>query len=321
MDRKPRLCLIGAGRVGRTLAKLWHEKQIFSIDQVITRSLESATAAAAFIGSGKPALLGTVSASEVFLLATPDDQISSACQALCQTRTVLSGSVVFHCSGLLSSTALQPATKAGAFTASVHPLKSFASPSGAAVTFSGTYCAYEGDPQALSMLLPAFRSLGAQLLPLSAEKKPLYHAAAQMVCGHLVSLLDCGFTLMESSGTTPGQARALLASLIRETVENVLRLGPQAALTGPIARGDLHTVTQHVHAIERTRPEFSPIYRELGLQILERLVSMEHSHPTLQNKLRCFLQDAISKRPGQRAAPAPNITGGAALNLEANSVE
>ena len=144
------LNLVGVGRVARTLGKLWHDAEVFVVHDVMARAREHAQDAAAFIGAGRVvAALRDMHAADVWLIATPDDAIASCAAALQASGLLRGNDVVFHCSGALPSTLLP-----GMHRASVHPLKSFANPADAAHSFSGTWCAAEGDAQALSVLKP-----------------------------------------------------------------------------------------------------------------------------------------------------------------------
>lgn len=259
------LNVIGAGRVGRTLAALWSRSRTFEVQDVLARTARSSRAAIAFIGSGRAASkLSGMRAAEVWLLATPDGAIPS-CEKMIAARELLRpGDVVFHCSGTLSSSALRAAADAGARVASVHPLKTFADPSDAVRTFEGTYCAIEGDRAALAVLRPAFRRIGAQLVTIDARRKVLYHAASVIVCNDLTALLEAGLRTYGKAGVTRAAALRMMESLVRETVDNVFRLGTARALTGPVARGDIETVRRHLEALEPFDARIASLYADLG---------------------------------------------------------
>jgi len=161
----------------------------------------------------------------------------------------LTGAVVCHCSGALSSSALAPARAAGAAVASAHPVRSFADPALVAAAFAGTYCGVEGDAAALAVLEPALRAAGGQSVTIAAAAKTVYHAAAVFASNYLVTLLDTALRAYQAAGISEPVARALAQPLVEETVANVFRLGPVAALSGPIARGDMATVARQQQAL------------------------------------------------------------------------
>ena len=146
------LNIIGAGRVGRTLAALWRQRCVFDIQGVLNRTLGSARAAVAFIGAGRAAAtLGAMHSAEVWMLATPDSAIAYTAAQLAASGLLRADDVVFHCSGALPSGEMRAAIVADVAVASVHPLKSFADPGDAMLTFAGTHCAAEGDAVALAL--------------------------------------------------------------------------------------------------------------------------------------------------------------------------
>lgn len=240
------LNIVGAGHVGRVLGRLFVARGAFDVQDVLTRSHASAQDAVAFIGGGRaldaPAALRP---ADVWMLAVGDDQIEPVCEQLAQAG-LLGGAVVFHCSGAKSSAALQAS---GAATASVHPVRSFADPHAVADSFDGTYCGIEGADEALALLAPAFEAIGARLVPIDAAAKTVYHAASVFASNYLVTVMDAALRAYEAAGIPADVARALAAPLATETLANVLRLGPEPALSGPIARGDMATVARQQQAV------------------------------------------------------------------------
>lgn len=248
---RPRIHLIGAGKLGRTLGRLWRDQ--LEIGAVVTRSASSAHEAAAFIGAGDPTTLDAVTtlpAADFWLLATPDDALDALAYTLAATRSDWSGTVVFHCSGAASSALLAPLADAGASIASAHPVHSFADPQQSLTTFAGTWCVMEGARTATDALAPLFAAIGAR--PFTAERcdKALYHASTAMASNLLVALLyQAEQALCAATGLNSVEARDMLAPLGSHTLDNYFRNGAAAALTGPVARGDVQTVTRHLEAL------------------------------------------------------------------------
>ena len=186
---KPRLNIIGCGHVGQTLAYLWAQADLVNIAQVLNRSLPSSQAAVEFIGQGQA--LGTIQEmqpAELYLLACPDKALEACCTELAQAHLIRTGDIVFHCSGAVASAILQPLKEQGAYIASVHPVKIFAQPSQAILSFQPTYCGIEGDAEALAVLEPLFTHIGGIIFNIIAEQKTLYHAASVFACNYLVAL-------------------------------------------------------------------------------------------------------------------------------------
>jgi predicted short-subunit dehydrogenase-like oxidoreductase (DUF2520 family) len=260
-----KLTIVGAGRVGRTLGALWKRAGIFAIQDVLTKSAETARSAISFIGEGAPRVrIAEARAADVWMLTIPDDQIAECAAVMSKSDVLREGDIVFHCSGALSSVELAPAARCGAHVASVHPLKSFAEPAVAASNFSGTWCAAEGDAGALAVLEPAFSQVGARVIRIEAAAKLLYHAGSVIASNYLVALMEAALQCYEQAGMSRSQALALMTPLVRETLDNVLRRGTVDALTGPIARGDDALVARQLSALQQSDPGLAMLYRRLG---------------------------------------------------------
>jgi predicted short-subunit dehydrogenase-like oxidoreductase (DUF2520 family) len=264
------LNVIGAGRVGRALAWRWRERKTFAIQDVVARTPHGARSAVAFIGAGRAVeWIEEMHPADVWMLTVPDDKIVHVCEVLGEARLLRAGDVVFHCSGALPSSDLAAAAAQGALPASMHPLKSFADAEAAAHSFAGTYCAAEGAAGALALIKPAFEHAGAVVVEIDPAQKVIYHAASVLVCNCLAALMEAGLRCYEKSGLRRETATAMMEPLVRETMANVFRMGPVAALTGPIARGDASVIERQVTALSQSDPQIAAIYRALGAITVE----------------------------------------------------
>lgn len=263
-----RLAIIGGGRVGKALGRLLVASQRFRLVGLCDITATAAEEAVAFIGTGKACRrVAELPAADVLMIATPDDHVAKvADQAVALPWTA---AIAFHTSGALSSDALAPLTARGTAVASLHPLRSFAQPAKVVSSFAGTYCTLEGDDRACDSLRVAIESLGGYAVQISPNDKPLYHAAGVMACNNLVALLDVTEGLLEQSGIDTQHRRGILAPLVRETVENWLTLGPERALTGPVARGDSDTVAAELAELRSRAPHAAELYRLLGTAALD----------------------------------------------------
>ncbi len=258
------LAIIGAGRVGRALGRRLHELG-WKIGAVVTRNEASARKAARFIGAGKAcaALSHDVLASRVILISTPDDVIPDAAQELARLGgEELRGKIVLHTSGALSAAVLLPLRKCGAATGSMHPLQSF---SGVAVpSLEGKVFAIEGDPPAVRCARQIVRALGGLPVQIAGSSKPLYHAAAAFAAGHVLAIEEASVQLLMLAGMKRVEAVRALLQLTRQVLDNFERLGPSAAWTGPLARGDFGVVATHTAAMRRLPREFLGAYTALN---------------------------------------------------------
>ena len=264
------LNIIGCGRVGRALAWLWARDGTLEIQDVLDHKPEQGRAAVVFIGQGRAVdAVGQMRGAEAWMLTPPDDQIVACCTALAASGLLAAGNIVFHCSGALPSRDLAPAAACGAVVASVHPLKSFADSAVAAQNFRGTHCAAEGDAAALAVLRPAFERIGGSVSEIDPGFKTIYHAASVIVCNYLTALLETGLRCYEKSGFERETALRMMEPLVRETLDNVFKLGTAQALTGPIARGDQAVIAHQVEALGAWDTRIATIYRHLGAVAVE----------------------------------------------------
>jgi predicted short-subunit dehydrogenase-like oxidoreductase (DUF2520 family) len=259
------LNIIGSGRVGRACGRLWARAKVFEIQDVLTRSRASAAEGVKFIGAGNAVGdLGEMRSADVWMVATRDDAIVPSAETLAASGKVTPDDIVFHMSGATPSSDLAPVKRGGALVASVHPIKTFTDAEAAVRTFSGTYCAAEGDAGALDVLRPAFEKIGARLFDINSSLKPVYHSGGVFACNYLVALIEGAVTAHQKAGIPRAASLKALEPMVRETVDAIFRQGPERALTGPISRGDVSTVKRQLAAVEGWDPAMGALYRGLG---------------------------------------------------------
>ncbi len=270
----PTLNLVGAGRVAQTLASLWQAQNTFAIHDVLTTSMQSAQAACDVIGAGQAvAQMQTMRDADVWMLAVPDAQLATCAKALAASRTDCRTEpaataprtpTVFHCSGAQGAAVLEPLAALGWRIASAHCILSFASVATAVQQFPGTPCALEGDATGCDLLSPAFTAIGAQCFAVASADKLLYHAAAVFATNFLPVLQATAEDLWQSTGMPAELIPALRASLLRNAVANITTLGPQAALTGPAARGDTAAIARQGAAVAQWDAPTGAAYEALS---------------------------------------------------------
>lgn len=210
--------MVGRGRAGGALALAlgragWHEEPA--------------------LGRGDD-VSGAAADVDVLVLAVPDPAVAEVAAAVAPVPDT----VVVHLAGSLTLDVLAPHAR----RASVHPLVALPSAElGAERLAAGAWFAVAGDPLAQDVVA----ALDGKAIEVADQHRVAYHAAAVIASNHLVALLG----QVERVAATAGVPLDAYLDLVRATVENVDALGPQAALTGPIARGDEATVARHVVAL------------------------------------------------------------------------
>jgi predicted short-subunit dehydrogenase-like oxidoreductase (DUF2520 family) len=265
-----RLNVVGCGRLGRAISKLFLDAGVVSDVHVANRSLDSGQAAVRAIGGGKAHVrIADMPSSSLWLVACGDQAIGEVVEALTREASLSSSSVVFHCSGILSSAELAPLRERGCGVASVHPVRSFANTEMAVRDFAGTFCGIEGDESAQAILKEIFFRVGGKVFSIPTETKLLCHGGHVFASNYLVALLKVARDLYVSAGIPEEIAWQLMEPLVRGTVDNVMRLGPAGALTGPIARGEGDIVAQQRDVIARASAPCAELYAQLGLLALD----------------------------------------------------
>ena len=256
--------IIGAGRVGRALGRRLHELG-WRVGGVTGRSISTARAAVRAIGAGQPMdeLTHQVLNSKVVLITTLDGAIESVAKDLARLGgKEWGGKVVLHTSGALDSTALQPLAELGAATGSMHPMQTFSKQNFPDLT----KCIFgiEGFPAALQVARKMIRQMGGVAVRLSGTNKAAYHAAGSFACAYVLALMETATRLLMTQGFKRRQAMRALLPLTRQTLDNFERVGPLAAWTGPLARGDFSTIERHVKALADFEPEYLEAYKTLS---------------------------------------------------------
>src|SRR5215210_3371390 len=228
-----RVGIVGPGRVGTALARALRDAD---------------TCVEGPLGRGeRPARCDAI------VLCVPDAEIAAAAEVM-----TAAAPLVGHTSGATPLTAL---AHAGVPAFGLHPLQSFAHPG---VRFEGAGAAVAGTtPEALEFAVRLAERLGMTPFEIDDEGRAAYHAAASVASNFLVTLQAAAETIAAGAGLERAEARALLAPLVRQTVENIAELGPEEALTGPVARGDDTTVAAQRAAVEEVAPELLDLFDEL----------------------------------------------------------
>jgi predicted short-subunit dehydrogenase-like oxidoreductase (DUF2520 family) len=233
--------------------------------------------------------------TDLILIATPDDRVGEAAGLIVENAETLRGAVALHTSGALSSDALGSLRAYAIATASCHPLQTFGSPARAVGLLKDSYFCIEGEPRAERIARRLVRSIGARSFTVTTEMKSLYHAAAVLASGGVVSLLGISIDMLMKCGLSDTQSRKILVPLVEGTVENVRTSGPARALTGPVRRGDAGTVSRNLKAIAKHDRRWVDLYALLALQSLV-LAERAGADPHLLEAVRRLLESASKKR-------------------------
>lgn len=202
--------------------------------------------------------------ADVILITVPDRIIGTVAQAIAERNSSLQNKIFLHCSGSLGLEPLACLKECGAHVGSLHPLQSFA---GGAADLKGVYMAVDGDFEALAAAEQLAQVFGGISFRVPAAERAAYHAAACICSNYAVAVEALAQKLMSRWTGSDEAAWQALLPLFKGTSANLLgSANPGTVLTGPIARGDVETVTKHLAVIPK---ELNEVYCSLGLAAVQ----------------------------------------------------
>jgi predicted short-subunit dehydrogenase-like oxidoreductase (DUF2520 family) len=214
--------------------------------------------------------------------------------------------IVAHTSGAHGIGVLHPAVAKGARPLALHPAMTFTGRAGdldrlrAGISFGVTAPA---DLRPFAGLL--IRQLGGAAEWITEQHRALYHTALAHGANHLVTLVNDALDRLRDAGVEdPGR---MLDPLLHAALDNSLRFG-DAALTGPVSRGDAGTVSRHLEALADTAPDARPAYLALARRTADRAIAAGRLGGAQAAPLLDALADAA--RPDPADGTRPGATAG-----------
>jgi predicted short-subunit dehydrogenase-like oxidoreductase (DUF2520 family) len=236
------VALVGSGRAGTALALAF----VAAGHEVIavagrTPDAPSVRAAAEVLAARRRPVEAVANGADLVIIATPDAAILDVGESV--AGGLDAGALVLHCSGSLGLEVLAPiaAVRPDVRLGVLHPLQTLPTGELGEVRLSGAWAAVTGPAEVGALA----EQIGLRPFTVLDEDRAGYHAAACIASNHLVALLG----QVERVASAAGVPFAAFEPLVRATVDNVFSLGPEAALTGPISRGDVSTVARHLAAV------------------------------------------------------------------------
>jgi len=282
MARKPQITIIGPGRLGTALA-LELKRAGYTISEVGGRdtktSLRKAANLARRVRSRGVVAKRTALRGGVVWLCVPDREIT-ACARQLAPLVQWRGKAVLHSSGALTSDELDILRQRGAAVASVHPLMTFVNRS--VPSLRGVPFGVEGDAAALRLVKRIVADLGGSVFRVQKKAKVAYHTWGTFASPLLLASLVTAEQAARSAGISAASARRKMLPIIRQTLANYMALGPAAAFSGPIVRGEAVVVGKHLAALNED-PELHAVYSALARAALRFLPA--RNRPALKRAL------------------------------------
>jgi predicted short-subunit dehydrogenase-like oxidoreductase (DUF2520 family) len=270
MPGKPQIAIVGAGRLGSALS-LALAKAGYRVNEIISRDTLGSQKRAREIARSTRSFSTTLKTanldSDLIWFCVPDREIAVAARALIRSAK-WKGKAAFHSSGALASDELNVLRRRGAAVASVHPMMTFVR--GTIPSLKGVAFALEGDAKAIRAARRVTRDLGGEAFPISKANKIAYHAWGGFSSPLLVAMLATAEQVAGAAGLSAIEARKIMLPIVRQTLANYSALGPAGAFSGPIVRGDVPIVRQHLRTLNRI-PGAKEVYIALARAALRYL--------------------------------------------------
>lgn len=281
--------IVGAGKVGSVLASRFRSAG-YPVVGVSGRSEASRLRISTLLpGVAVMSPAEVAAASDILVLAVPDDALIAVAEELAASGAVRPGQYVLHTSGRHGLDALASLTRLGARPIAFHP----------AMTFTGTTVDFESGPVFGLTAAPAERPLAEELVSalggvpmwVAESDRALYHASLAHGANHLVTLVAQSMDLLRIAGAT--DPAAVLRPLLTAALDNVLAYG-DAALTGPVVRGDVTTIRAHVDALAAADVDAATVdaYLELARATARRAEADHRLAPASASTIRQVLDEA-----------------------------
>jgi predicted short-subunit dehydrogenase-like oxidoreductase (DUF2520 family) len=285
-----RVGVIGAGRVGAVLAAALRDAG----HELVSAAGESDASRGriADLLPGVPTRKPSAVAREcdVLLLTVPDDMLENVVTMLSASGAIHGGQHVVHTSGRHGLAVLAPAAAVGATPVAVHPAMTFTGTAVDLTRLTGCVFGVTAGAEQRAFTEDLVADLGGTTMWVPEEKRTLYHSALAHGANHLVTLVAQAVELLDAAGAD--DPAGTLRPLLTAALDNALGQG-DAALTGPIVRGDVETVRGHLAELRDTAPHTLPSYVALAKATLDRVVTDGRLLPIRAAKLRGVLDQAL----------------------------
>ena len=287
-----RVGVIGAGRVGAVLAARLRQAghEIVSAAGESDASRRRIAELLPGVPNAKPSAVAR--SCDVLLLTVPDDMLGNVVTMLSASGAIHEGQYVVHTSGRHGLAVLEPATARGALPVACHPAMTFTGTALDLDRLAGCVFGVTADPEHEDFTERLVADLGGRAMWVPEEKRTTYHAALAHGANHLVTLVAQAMELLGAAGAD--DPSGTLRPLLTAALDNALAQG-DAALTGPIVRGDVETVRGHLAELAANEPDTLPSYVAMARSTLDRVVTDGRLLPIRAAKIRRLLDAAVQE--------------------------
>jgi predicted short-subunit dehydrogenase-like oxidoreductase (DUF2520 family) len=274
--------VVGAGRVGSVLGAALRRAghRVVATSAVSAASLERAET----LLPGVPVrdVAAVVRASELVLLTVPDDALAEVVSGLSATGVWRPGQIVVHTSGRYGVDVLDPARPSHVIPLAIHPAMTFAGTSADLGALADCCFGVTAPAAARPVAEALVVEIGGEPVWIEEADRARYHAALSHGANHLVTLVAQAMQVLRNAGVA--EPNRVLGPLLGTALDNALRRG-DAALTGPVARGDAGTVAAHLRELAGETPDVLAAYVAMARATAERALASGRLAPTTAEAL------------------------------------
>jgi predicted short-subunit dehydrogenase-like oxidoreductase (DUF2520 family) len=285
--------IVGAGRVGSALggalAGTGHR-----ITGASGRSDATRSRIASLPGAVRRRPVDVVRNADLVIVAVPDDVLAPLIADLGESGAFRPGVIVAHTSGAHGIGILHPATARGALPLALHPAMTFTgADADVGLLTSGITFGVTAPDELRAVAMDLVAELGGAIEWIDDSHRALYHTALAHGANHLVTLVNEALDRLRDAGVV--HPEQVLSPLLHAALDNALAMG-DAALTGPVSRGDANTVARHLDTLDEYAPDSVPVYLELARRTADRAISAGRISPSAAAPLL----GVLARRPAER---------------------
>ena len=245
---KNKIAIIGAGKLAHSLTYTLINNG-FQVETIISRKLDSAKSLAKkfSIPHYSSSIRKIPDEVKIYFLTVPDGEIKKVAESLSKLKKNFKDCICIHFSGVENISAIKTLQKKGCAVGSLHIIRPF--PSKNLVDIKNFPASIESkEKRAYSYLIQLCRKLKLRPHRIKSDEKVLHHLAAVHSSNFLVGNLFTAFSLIDSKNNLP---KIILRQTTQTALDNVFKLSPPKALSGPMDRGDIYTVKKHIEALDK----------------------------------------------------------------------
>lgn len=240
---------IGAGKLAHSLLPALSNTGI-KVYQIISKSLSSAVQLAE--ENNVPEYSNNISKLRnevnVVILSVPDSQIKITAEQIARLNISFPKKLFIHLSGSLNINELKLLQDKGAGTASLHIMHSF--PSRSVIKFNRFPAAIEtNNDDVFEFLFELCKKMNLYPFPINSETKVYYHMMGVFALNFTTANFYNAEKLRTKIEDKVPETKDLLYESALETLKNINQKGIVESLSGPVERGDIATIRQHINAI------------------------------------------------------------------------